>query len=273
MRLLGPGIAALGAFALGAPVNAGIDEAAHQKCLEAVDYKGCIETVQESTAVEIAPGIQVKNDSLTAALVRRAAEIPGCINEPYFLKYHHGYADSDLNDICKKVSQLKKDWSPGDSECNEPLSNYLWSMSVDLDLYAAETPNATYKQLEDQRPTFPESSQGSANASRCPRGTSMVTINKRWNFLFIRGGRVEEIGCMSPQQLAGFNAQIELNNREAARQSWRDAMNNMAADRRNRELIDALNKPVYCLSDSTTHGTLTDLGAYGGTTYGSTLCY
>ena len=78
---------------------------------------------------------------------------------------------------------------------------------------------------------------------------------------------------MSQQQLAGFNAQIELNNREATRQSWRDAMNNMAADRRNRELIDALNKPVYCSSDSTTYGTLTDLGAYGGTTYGSTLCY
>ena len=68
-------------------------------------------------------------------------------------------------------------------------------------------------------------------------------------------------------------ALFALGNREAARQSWRDAVNNMAANQRNREMVDAINKPVYCSSDSTTYGHLTDFGTYSGSTSGSTTCY
>ena len=45
MRLLSPAVAAA-LLALGAPALAGVDDAVHKKCLEARDYKGCVEAFQ-----------------------------------------------------------------------------------------------------------------------------------------------------------------------------------------------------------------------------------
>lgn len=87
----------------------------------------------------------------------------------------------------------------------------------------------------------------------CPPGTNMVTVDERWNFLFMRGGKEKEIGCMSPQQLANFNAQIHLQNDRQRRQTLRNMSNQLQQSR-----------PVTCRGSS--------VSTYGVTT-GSATCY
>lgn len=327
MRLLSPAIAAA-LLALGAPALAGVDDAAHKKCLEARDYKGCVELMTstgkspskdegQSENIDSTKGEELLtsgkcklneyifnqpipnsdddnrvhmsfNEKADLCLLLSQANTNSAFNEVLLA---HGISPQSYRSVlsanaAREEEARREKLLPEYEICGRPPADPGVS-SPDAALEADEYSDCLNKHRElkvgARNPNAKSMRYGKngmeygQRTNDCPVGTSMITIDNRWNFLFFRGGKVKEIGCMSPQQLANFNAQIELNNREASRRIWRDAVNNINADRRNQQLIDAVNQPVYCNTNSTTTGSIYGSG-YGsadlyGSTSSSTSCY
>ena len=295
MRLLSPAIATA-LFALGTPALAGVDDAVHAKCLEARDYAGCVKTLSSITSNTQQKSEEINSSSMLIPEVCSAKDSSGWGHTQEWFEnavQEIGYdavirqckdksppskmSDKERQKIASTMPEacegLDEDWFQDgvkteglEATVNRCISHKESKQDEELDQYAGGSEASFYNfkaKMDDYR--------------QCPEGTSMITVDNRWNFLFFRGGKVKEIGCMSPQQLANFNAQVELGNREASRRIWRDAVNNMAADRRNQQLIDAVNQPVYCNTNSTTTGSVYGSG-YGsadlyGSTSSSTSCY
>ena len=319
MRLLSPAIAAA-LFALGAPALAGVHDAAHKKCLDARDYKGCVELMTSTSKSPSKDEGQSKNiDNAKGEELLTSGKCK--LNEYIFNQPGDGngvhMSFNEKADLCLLLAQANTDSafdevllahgiSPEsyksvlsanaareeEARQEKPLPEYeICGPGIEVWDTTKLQSDEYYDCLNEHRELKVGAPDPTKTAMRygmngmeygqrtndCPVGTSMITIDNRWNFLFFRGGKVKEIGCMSPQQLDSFRAQVELGNQEASRRIWRDAAKNMAADRRNQQLIDAVNQPVYCNTNSTMTGSVVDSG-YGsanlyGSTSSSTNCY
>ena len=181
----------------------------------------------------------------------------------YGIEYGLVLSLNEKNGICDKLANASS---------AEEKRQIAYQNGFDWDKYSTFQPGDSYREDAAKVASYrPPSSDG------CPPGTSMITQDNRWNFLFMRGGKIKEIGCMTPTQLANIRAQQALQHDQNVRQTWRDMGNNIREDLRNQRLVDAINKPVHCYGSSSTSGSIYGYGGgystYSGRTTGSTSCY
>jgi len=100
--------------------------------------------------------------------------------------------------------------------------------------------------------------------AECPPGTGMVTVDERWNFLFMRGGKKRKIGCMTQSQLSNFNAQRYVQHDQQRRQT----MMNLGSQ--HRQYMQEQSQPVRQTLPATCSGSAISVG---GVTTASATCF
>lgn len=138
-----------------------------------------------------------------------------------------------------------------DLEINEPDSDLAVEESNWIDEYAAPEYHSKARQ---------KAAGTSYNQDYCPPGTSMVTVDERWNFLFIRGGKKRKIGCMTSQQLFLYNSQIRQQNHQRRMQG----LQNLGDQMRRQSQPTQQTAPVFCRGSA--------VSVYGVTS-GSATCF
>ena len=273
----------------------------HKLCLKAQDYRGCIDVLSEnekskSPEKNLSKDEQLKIDYLK---LKEMSKVFPCPASQFIESKLPEIPTSKLKSLCREFASMRID-KDTNSQGVKPLfgihksvvfSRYTekyGGLSTEFDQWLwdnysigenrsqqeeksrkelVKAVKATNKYIgsdeykSDQAHIARQRQQSQNN--RCPPGTNMVTVDERWNVLFIRGGKKKEIGCMTPQQLADFNSRIHLQGQRQRQQAWRDLQRN---------------RPVNCYSNSSTTGSINSFGGTGyssinGSTYGSTTCY
>jgi hypothetical protein len=253
MRLLSL-LVAPALFSVAMPAIAAVDDAVHKKCLEARDYKGCVEAVGS----EMLTNNQPRNIDTTLKKT-------DCLVREYAVKNNIELSDNEATTLCndlleaggdiyRKADALKfyninwykyREFKPSEAErlaimssnnpdsmntnSKDPFESYseLTFMereeaihqqcaeeSIDYD-WCVQTRTAMSDTEEKAKPATTFTASGKTlekqyQYDQCPSGTEMVKIDKRWSFLFFKGGNIKEIGCMTPLQAADFKAQVEM---------------------------------------------------------------
>lgn len=292
MRRLSP-LLAMALISATGPALAEIDDAVHQKCLEARDYEGCIKAfnTKSDEQIEAERIAKEKKDAIKARTVssfgfmRKTFEDMAAsvvvvvkvfkdspaerfgLKEGDVIEFINGEQTSQMteSEISKSfknpVVELAVAPDLGSTSYPVVLEKYVWVMSED-----------DHKNLENKKyaSLYNDSVYRKWNDG-CGYGRSKYRLENK------------KLGCLTWSQYSAKKQAVAAEKAARAQRNaamWGKALNalgnSMKETQRSierQQMIDAINRPRTCYGSSSTTGYLGSYGGYSGSTYGSTTCY